>query len=216
MFNDSQMDYSKDGNKLNETLLYNATCVDSVADLGVLMDSDIVSSRLNRVQVFDSHVEDSMLESVVAGYSNVKESYLKRVHLYCAGVRDSTIEECIVQNAKVRECRLTDAHIAGGELVGVTAEKIFVHRGKWHRSPLYEEVAVVNERTGEMKVFHLSECTDGHIDIDCMCHPYAKWLGGAGDRWMRINGYSQESADLVKQAVRKIRDEVSELKKLES
>ncbi len=159
----------------------------------------------NTVLLGENKVENTSSEvSTIAG-SVLSDSSLEYATVFNSNVLDSKVKSSVIEKSHLEDCDIRHSDIYGATLLGVKASYISVHRGVWKRPPISMEVETSTGRT-----FMVTECVEGRVDIDCMCHTVEKWLGGAGARYLRMRGFTPEDVVLLTDTVKEVMNERDE------
>lgn len=151
--------------------------------------------------------------SVITGFPYIYDSYVDGEVVISGGV---TIEHSeVLGSAKVLDMAVLsnviidkEAMVSGtAKVLGTPEQPInltgwnYIHRGVWHRPPIHK----VAPKSG----FVLTECTDGHVDIGCICNKPEKFLR-AGYRYMETLGFTKEQTDEIKDLLTDLQKEIKE------
>jgi carbonic anhydrase/acetyltransferase-like protein (isoleucine patch superfamily) len=79
----------------------------------------------------------------------------------------------------------------------------YIHRGTWFRPPVH--------KVAPLSGFTINECTEGHVDIGCICNRPEKFLR-AGYRYMNLLGFTNEQTDEIKDLLSDLLKEVKQNK----
>lgn len=191
---------------------------------------NISNSKILHGQIFDSpRIHNSVVSglSVISGKATIKSSFVggrARVignpYVIHSFIMDDAVisDEVLVQNCEVTDkvkitdnARVEHSRISGdvvitgnGKLIGRPHDILdisgynYIHRGLWMKPP---KVRVASSG------FVLTECTEGHVDIGCICNKPDKFLR-AGYRYMEILGFTKEQTDEIKDLLSDLLKEV--------
>lgn len=183
-----------------------------ITDSSISDDADVITS--------------SIYDSYIAGYATIVSSALNHSHVSGHGkiIHGKMYKSCLCEGAKVNGGELNNATVYGRSMVidatingAVVRDEAIVsgvntvvegdividggmilHSGIWTRAPKILYAKLSN--------YTVQECVDGKIHINCTCNTPAKFLGGAGRRYSRMMGLTEEQTDEIESLTRMMRD----------
>lgn len=185
---------------------------DNYTALGLCVLKDIVNTNPNLV-IIDSVVTnckfygegsivivDSELDGCVFGNGNpitVSKSIIRdSIIEFYASVYRSTI----IRLEKWRKCEIFISENA--RILPLEKERFFPDTSVILRNNVYYEVPEsITSSWGDI----ITDAPNDEITVNCITNKYQKWLGKAGRKYGRMNGYTEEHMNEIEQLIKQVK-----------